>query len=377
MIKSNQEVVMEVRKKLGFGLMRLPRTDGKIDIEQCKILADTFLANGYTYFDTAYAYQGSEEAFKEFVVKRHPRESYTIASKMAGWMLREDFGPEEMFKTSLERTGAGYFDYYLLHSLQPSRVGFYDQYGCWEFCRKMKEERKIRNLGFSYHGDPELLEKLLQEHPYVDFVQLQINYTDWDSDVIWSGENYRICDKYGKDIVVMEPIKGGFLANIRPEYAKIYSDIDPENTPASMALRFVGSLPRVKVILSGMNALEQMTENTRIFNDFKPLSEEEKAAIAEVTEKILSVPNIPCTACRYCTKGCPMGINIPEIFKAYNMYLTFGDHNRPHLYYRGLLDTDKTNKASACIGCGQCEGACPQHIQIIEKLKDCAAYLDR
>ena len=367
---------MEVRKKLGFGLMRLPRTDGKIDIEKSKVLADMFLSNGYTYFDTAYAYAGSEEAFREFVVERYPRDSYTVASKMAGWSLRDDFGPADMFNTSLQRAGLEYFDYYLLHSLQPSRVGFYDKYNCWEFCKQMKAEGKIRNLGFSYHGAPDLLEELLKTHPEVDFVQLQINYIDWDNEVIWSGENYRICEKYGKDVTVMEPIKGGMLANIAPEYAEIYAKIDPEDTPAAIALRFVGSLPNVKVVLSGMNEPEQMIENMKVFDNFKPLTDEERAAVKVVTEKILSVPMIPCTACRYCTKGCPMGINIPEIFKAYNMYLTFGDHNRPHLYYDGLLATT-SNKASACIQCGQCEAACPQHIEIIDKLKDCSAYLDK
>lgn len=363
-------------KKLGFGLMRLPMKDGAIDIPAVCKLVDSFISKGFTYFDTAYVYAGSEVAFREAVVKRYPRDSYTVATKMAGWVLNETLTPEIMFREQLERCGVDYFDYYLLHSLQPSRIEEYDQYQCWEFCRQKKAEGKIKNFGFSFHGDPLLLEKLLTEHPEVDFVQLQINYVDWDDNAIYAGANYDVCRKHGKDIVVMEPVKGGFLANIKPELMRKFHELDTKASAASYALRFAGSLPGVKMVLSGMNTEEQMNDNLSTFSNFIPLSEVEKSVIKEVTEGLLSVPTVPCTECRYCCKGCPMGINIPEIFKAYNMILTFGEHFRPHLYYDGILLTG-SGKASSCIECGQCEAACPQHIEIIEKMKEASKLLDK
>jgi len=362
-------------KKLGFGLMRLPKNGEEIYIPAVCKLADTFIEKGFTYFDTAYVYAGAEVAFREAVAKRYPRESYTVASKMAGWVLSDTFGPEDMFRESLERCGVEYFDYYLLHSMQPSRNGFYDKYGCWEFCEQKKREGKIRNFGFSFHGGPELLDEMLTAHPDVDFVQLQINYADWNSNAIWSRANYEVCRKHGKDIVVMEPVKGGLLAEIKPELLKKFTAFNPEATAASYALRFVGSLPGVKMILSGMNSMEQMLDNISTFADFIPLSDAEKKAVEEVREEMLAVPVVPCTSCRYCCDGCPSQINIPDIFKAYNMLLTFGEHNRPHYFYDGLLATG-SGKASACIECGQCEAACPQHIEIIAKLKEASALLD-
>lgn len=364
------------KKRFGFGLMRLPKDDQGIDIELTSTLADEFIRQGFTYFDTAFVYPGSEEAFQKAVAKRYPRNAYTLANKMAGWMLSDRLGPEEMFNESLKRCGVDYFVYYLLHSLQPSRMAAYDKYDCWNFCQKKKAEGKIKHFGFSYHGDPVLLEEILIKHPEVDFVQLQINYVDWEDNVIFSGKNYEICEKYGKDIVVMEPVKGGILAQLNPELLQKLKDIKPEATAASYALRFVGSLPRVKMILSGMNTFDQMSENLSVFNDFEPLNETEKKVIQEVTAGLRSIPTVPCTDCRYCCKGCPKGIRIPDIFKAYNLLLTFGEHTRPHFYYSGLL-LEGSERASECIECGQCEAACPQHIQIIETLKKASELLDK
>lgn len=363
-------------KKLGFGLMRLPNKDGQIDIPAVCKLADEFLEKGFTYFDTAYVYAGSEVAFREAVVKRHPRESFTVASKLAGWLLKDGFGPEDMFNESLERCGVEYFDFYMLHSLQQTRVAAYEEYDCWNFGLKKKAEGKIRNFGFSYHGDPELLEKLLTEHPEVDFVQLQINYVDWDDRAIYSGANYEVCRKHGKDVIVMEPVKGGFLANLKPEAMAKFENVKPGASAASFALRFAASLPGVEMVLSGMNTDEQMQDNIGTFGEFVPVNEAESQAIKEVTSQLLSLPTVPCTDCRYCCDGCPVEINIPDIFKAYNMILTFGDHNRPHFYYDGLLGTG-SGKANACVECGQCEAACPQHIDIIAKLKEASKWLDK
>lgn len=363
-------------KKLGFGLMRLPRKNDEIDIPAVCELADEFIAKGFTYFDTAYVYAGSEVAFKEAVVKRYPRESFTVASKLAGWLLNDDFTAEDMFAEQLERTGAEYFDYYMLHSLQQTRVDAYNKHDCWNFCLKKKQEGKIKHFGFSFHGGPELLDELLTAHPEVDFVQLQINYVDWDDRAIYSGANYEVCRKHNKDIIVMEPVKGGFLATLKPEVMAKFKAVDPDASAASFALRFAASLPGVAMVLSGMNAGDQMQDNLATFADFKPINKEEEAAIKAVTADLLSLPTVPCTDCRYCCDGCPVGINIPDIFKSYNMILTFGDHSRPHFYYDGLLGTGSA-KASVCIECGQCEAACPQHINIIERLKEASKWLDK
>lgn len=363
-------------KMLGFGLMRLPSNEGKIDIEKVSELADTFIRKGFTYFDTAYVYAGSEGAFKETVAMRHPRSAYTVASKMAGWLLNEDLTPESMFNEQLERCGVSYFDYYLLHSLQPSRIAAYEDFDCWNFCLRMKAEGKIRNFGFSFHGDPTLLDELLSRHPEVDFVQLQLNYADWNNNVIFAGGNYEVARKHDKDIIVMEPVKGGFLADMAPELKEKFQKLDPNATPASFALRFAGSLPGVKVVLSGMNTLEQMEENTEIFSTFRPLNDWERNVISEVTAELLSILTVPCTDCRYCVKGCPMGIRIPEVFKAYNLILTFGEHFHPHLYY-GAMQKLGGSPANTCIECGQCESACPQHIGIVEKLKAASDIFDK
>lgn len=363
-------------KRLGFGLMRLPRKDNSIDIDSFKALADRYIEAGFTYFDTAYVYDGSEVAFREAVAKRYPRSAYTIADKMAAFKMNDHLKAEDMFKASLERCGVDYFDYYLLHSLQPSRINYYDTYDCWEFCSNLKKQGFIKNLGFSFHGGPELLEEILTKHPEVDFVQLQLNYADWYSDAIFSKANYDIVVAHGKDLTVMEPVKGGILANLKPEASAEFAKLDPSASAASYALRFVASLPNVKMVLSGMNAMDQLEDNIKTFNAFKPLTEDEKKSIEKVREILLDVPVISCTACRYCCEGCPAGINIPEVFRAYNMYLTFGDHNRPGFYYDGIVATGSA-KANECIACGQCEAACPQHIKIINEMKHASEYLDK
>ena len=293
-------------KRLGFGLMRLPKRGEEIDLAATCGLVDAYLAAGFSYLDTAYVYPGSEQVFRKAVAERYPRDRYTVANKMAGWLLSDTLTPEAMFQEQLERCGVEYFDYYLLHSVQASRVAFYEKFDCWAFGREKKAEGKVRNLGFSYHGDPELLDQLLADHPEVDFVQLQINYVDWDSEAILSGRNYQVCRKHGKDMVVMEPVKGGFLASLKPELMEKFQALDTNASAASYALRFVGSLPGIRMVLSGMNTMEQLRDNMATFSDFKPLSEAEQEAVREVTRGLLSMPVVPCTDCRYCCKGCPM-----------------------------------------------------------------------
>ncbi|MCR4707537.1 MAG: aldo/keto reductase [Clostridiales bacterium] len=364
------------KKKLGFGLMRLPQKDGRIDIQETAAMADEFLKRGYTYFDTAYVYAGSEEAFREAVVKRVPRESFTVADKMAGWVLSGKLSAEQMFEESLTRCGVSYFDYYLLHSLTPARMRDYEKHHCWEFLRDRKADGTAKHIGFSFHGDPPLLRRILSEHPEVEFVQLQINYADWESTAIWSGVCYDICREFGKEIVVMEPVKGGTLANLPEAAAQVLASARPGASPASFALRFVAGLPGVGMVLSGMSAGAQMADNLSTFDDLTPLSEEENAAILRAKEILLSADTIACTACRYCTKGCPRHIDIPEIFKADNMLRTFGEHGRPHFFYDNVRGMG-SGRAGDCIACGRCEDVCPQHLPIISLLREASARLDK
>ncbi len=347
-------------KKLGFGLMRLPRDGERIDIERTAAMADEFLARGYTYFDTAYVYEGSEEAFFKAIGSRHKREEYLLADKLPLWPMKCKEDAEKIFETSLSRCGTDYFDYYMLHSLTDDKIAQLDEYDCWNFCLKKKAEGKIRNFGFSFHGSPAMLEQLLTKHPEVDFVQLQINYLDWDNGVIASGKCYEIAHRHGVPIIVMEPVKGGTLANLKPEAAALLKD----GSPASYALRFAGTLPGVMMVLSGMSDEAQMRENLDTFDDLQPFSEEETAAIREVSRITLDSPVIGCTACEYCVKGCPMDIQIPKIFDAYNRQLLSGKGKEK---YEKV--TSDHGAASACIECGACETVCPQHLPIIDTLK--------
>ncbi|MBR4471624.1 MAG: aldo/keto reductase [Erysipelotrichaceae bacterium] len=369
---------MEFRpeKKLGFGLMRLPKLeDGSIDVEQTKDMVDLFLENGFTYFDTAFVYEGSEDAIRQALVERYPRESYTLATKMNGWLGCDDEAScKAQFDTSLQRTGAGYFDYYLLHALQENTYQKYDEYHVWDYVKQLKEEGKVKHYGFSFHAKPELLEELLTLHPDVDFVQLQINYADWEDENVQSRRNYEVCVKHGKPVVVMEPIKGGSLANPLPQIAEMFKGYNPDDSAASWAIRFVASLENVMVVLSGMSTLDQMKDNVSYMKDFKPLNEEEQEIIVKARKILDEVEIVPCTACHYCTEGCPMGIPIPEIFSCLNAVLQYNDMAAGKRRYERVT-ADKA-KAGDCIQCGQCEGACPQRINVIERLQKASELFD-
>ena len=355
--------------KLGFGLMRLPKLeDGSIDIEQTKQMVDHFMDAGLTYFDTAYVYTGSEEATRKALVERYPRESYTLATKINAWMGCTDAAScKAQFETSLARTGAGYFDYYLLHALQADNYEKYDEYGIWDFAAEMKEKGLIRHVGFSFHATPELLDEILRAHPEVDFVQLQLNYADWENPAVTSRANYEVARRHGKSIVVMEPVKGGALANPPEHVAEILREANPDASFASWAIRYVASLDGVEVVLSGMSTLEQMDDNLSYMRDFKPLDEAEADAICRVQAVLDSIERVRCTGCRYCAPGCPMGIDIPEYFSALNDLLVFGDVKRARRDYRETLEDSAA--PDACIGCRQCESACPQQLPITSWLK--------
>ncbi len=359
---------------LGFGLMRLPKTpEGRIDIPQVCEMADRFLAAGGTYFDTAYVYDGgeSEAALKAAVVDRHPRESFTVATKLhASIQAYDEKSAKQEFYTSLERTGAGYFDYYLLHAIQRSNVHLYEEYGLWDFVKEQKAKGLIRHWGFSFHADPALLEELLEAHPDAEFVQLQINYADWENPGVASRRNWEICRAHGKPVVVMEPVKGGILAEPIPTVKAVLKEADPASSCASWAIRYAASLEGILAVLSGMSSLSQMEDNLRTMEGFRPLSEAEHAVIRRAQEALNADKSIACTACHYCTKGCPMGIPIPEIFNVINRRKGSPEFRTVREYN---IVTEGKGKASQCIRCGQCEAACPQHLPVIRLLEECRA----
>lgn len=364
----------EQTMKLGFGLMRLPRKGPRIDVEQTKQMVDRFLEAGGTYFDTAHVYIGSEEAAKKALVSRHARESYTLATKLNASIAPTVKAAREQFNTSLKRTGAEYFDFYLLHALMDNNVKKYDRMQLWDYVRELKEKGLVRHCGFSFHGGPALLERLLTEHPDVEFVQLQLNYADWESASVQSRENYEVARRHQKPIVVMEPVKGGHLAKPPRDVQALLRAYNETASPASWAVRFAASLEGILTVLSGMSNMEQMDDNLSYMRDFQPLSDAERRVIFEAQRLMGKSGTIPCTACRYCVEGCPRRIPIPEIFGAMNRRLGSGQMTEAAADYRAA--TENGGKAADCVACGQCERACPQHLPIIKNLRDCAAVFD-
>ena len=364
--------------RLGFGLMRLPEVNGNVDIETVKEMVDLYMSSGMNYFDTAYVYHNgkSENVVKEVLTERYPRESFRLATKLPGWVLEKEDDVERIFSEQLEKTGVSYFDFYLLHSIEEgSRIEKYEKYHCFEWGAEKKKEGRIRNFGFSFHGSPELLENVLDRHPDVDFVQIQLNYADWNNQLVQSGRLYEILTERNIPIIVMEPVKGGTLARLPEEAGKILHDADKDASPASWALRFVGSLDGVMTILSGMSTIEQMKDNIRTMKDFTPLSESEKDTVKKVVAILQDKELVECTSCRYCTPGCPMNISIPDIFRALNMARLYPNDNRPRMFYSSLVDRG-SGKASECIKCRQCEDACPQHLRITELLEEAVDKLE-
>lgn len=361
--------------KLGFGLMRLPKKGLHTDIEQMKQMVDMFMEAGFTYFDTAYVYLGSEAAAKKALVERYPRESFTLATKLNAMLITSEKSAKKQFLTSLERTGAGYFDYYLLHALMEGNYKKYDKFHLWDFVSEQKKKGLMKHVGFSFHAGPELLDKLLREHPEVDFVQLQINYADWENPSIASRANYEVARGHGKSVVVMEPVKGGSLADPPKEVKKLFDDYHPDMSYASWAIRFVASLDGILTVLSGMSNTAQMEDNLSYMKDFQPLNEEEQKIIHQVQRILGNSSTIPCTACHYCTEGCPKKIQIPEIFSAMNKQLGNGQMAEAVSDYQKA--TASGGLASECIGCKQCERSCPQHLNITDDLKKCAEILEK
>ena len=359
-------------KKLGFGLMRLPMIGEEIDMEQTKRMVGTFMEKGFTYFDTAYVYIGgkSEVALKEAVVDRYPRDSFQCATKLPLWDLKEPQEMEKIFQESLDRAGLEYYDFYLLHAMSAERVAKADELGAWDFMKRLKAEGRAKHIGFSFHDTAEALEDILKAHPEMEFVQLQINYVDWESESVQSRKCYEVARKYNKPVIIMEPVRGGSLAIMPPQVQQVFKEAEPENSVASWAVRYCASLEGIVTVLSGMSTEEQLNDNVSYMENFQPLNEGERATVQKVVDILNSLPTIPCTACKYCVDGCPQKINIPGIFKAMNDLTLYNNEVTARHSYNNAVG--EGGKAGDCIQCGACEAHCPQKIEIIETLKKAA-----
>lgn len=358
-------------KKLGLGMMRLPMDGEEVELEQTKKMVDVFMERGFTYFDTAYPYLNgkSELAVKDVLTSRYPRESYQLATKLPIWCAENKEDIQRIFNEQLERTKAGYFDYYLLHAMDRNKAVKYKELEAWEFVKEQKAKGLIKHWGFSFHDTADCLDKLLQEYPDTEFVQLQINYCDWDDSIIQAGKCYETARKHKKPVIIMEPVKGGTLAKLTPELDGMLKDANPEHSVASWALRYAASLDGVITVLSGMSNMEQMLDNLSFMEDFKPIDGKEQRVIDEVTAKLKNIPLIPCTNCQYCMEKCPKQIQIPSIFQEYNHYQIFKNLQAGQSAYQMI--TSDTSPASQCLACGLCEAQCPQHIQVITELEKC------
>ena len=366
-------------KKLGFGLMRLPLLDPNdqksIDMEQLKKMVDLFLDRGFTYFDTAYMYHdfASERAVKTALVERHARDCFTLTSKLPTMMLKTKEDQARIFNEQLEKCGVEYFDYYLLHALTKVTYETAQRLGSFDFVQQKKKEGKVRHIGISFHDSAELLEEILSAHPEIELVQIQLNYLDWDNKVIQSRQCYETIRRHGKEVLVMEPIKGGTLAKVPQRAAELLKGAEPDKSIPSWAIRFAASHEGVKMVLSGMSTLAQLDDNTSYMQDFTPFTPAEYDLVKKVVGIINEAITVPCTACHYCTKGCPKHIAIPEFFSIYNNHCQapMEGFSTQKFYYDTLIDHG-SGKASACIGCKQCERMCPQHIEITKYLRDVA-----
>ena len=362
-------------RKLGFGCMRLPLTEEKeIDIPAFSKMVDAYLDAGYCYFDTAHGYHGgkSETALREALTSRHPRERYLLTNKLSTYHFEREEEIRPLFESQLAATGVEYFDFYLMHAQDSELYRKFRACHAYEVALALKKEGKFRHFGISFHGTPPLLREILTAYPEIEVVQIQLNYMDYDDPAVASRECLEILREFGKPAIVMEPVKGGSLARLPEDVAAPLTALG--GSPASYALRFAAACEGVALVLSGMGSMEMLEDNMKTLEAPAPLNDAEMAAVLAVREALSARGAIPCTACDYCTAGCPMSIPIPKLFAAMNAKTVFGTWNAA--YYYGI-HTKNGGAASSCIGCGACEAVCPQHLKIREHLKEVAETFEK
>ena len=366
----------KIKKNFGFGCMRLPMIGENVDIEQTKQMVDLFLNEGFNYFDTAHGYiQGkSELALKECLTSRYPREQYILTDKLTDAYFKKEEDIRPFFESQLEACGVEYFDFYLMHAQNAGNFEHFKECRAYETAFELKKEGKIRHVGMSFHDTAEVLDRILNEYPQIEVVQIQFNYLDYEDPAVQSRKCYEVCRKHGKPVLVMEPVKGGSLVNL-PQIAKEVLDDLHGGSPASYAIRYAAGFPGMMTVLSGMSNLEQMKDNLSYMKDFHPLNEEELVAVKKVQEIFSNMNLIRCTACRYCVEGCPKQISIPDIFATMNVKQIHQDWNAD--YYYNEIHTSSGHRASDCIKCGKCEKICPQHLPIRKLLEDVAAEFEK
>lgn len=375
------ELVPETARKLGFGLMRLPVLNGReeeIDLETLKIMVDSFISRGFTYFDTAYFYHNgfSETAVREALVRRYPRNRFLLADKMPLAKLERAEQVSQFFEEQLTRTGAGYFDFYLLHAVSSRNLERADEFHVWDFVEEKQRQGLVRHWGFSFHDTPELLDSILYAHPEAEFVQLQINYADWEDPSVQSRRCYETARKHGKPVIIMEPVKGGMLALNSSAAAPVLKAAAPDAPLSSWAFRFAGNLPGVMMVLSGMSTAEQLNENTELFKALPPLLKTEEETLEKAAQALKEAAAVPCTKCRYCVEGCPAHIEIPALLAVLNGYKRFGSPEAAKRSY-GFAKKDGDGGAADCLNCGKCREVCPQHIDVPAHLGELAKIIDR